>query len=140
MTKYSVVRQTARPAEDTAGLLALHVSSATLTAGRGVGNNRPRRQVSAMKRPFSKGKYRPEAVSGHYKMGAWSTRVVPLALSLRSANVNSSQKPHVKGIVVMVHNPLIHHSFAVNTALYISGTGSPRNFTHQNAKSYKTTR
>lgn len=63
MTKYSVVRQTARPAEDTAGLLALHVSSATLTAGRGVGNNRPRRQVSAMKRPFSKGKYRPKAAA-----------------------------------------------------------------------------
>lgn len=40
----------------------------------------------------------------------------------------------------MVHNPLTPPSFAVNTALYISGTGSPRNFTHQNAKSYKTTR
>lgn len=62
MTKYSVVRQTARPAEDTAGLLALHVSSATLTAGRGVGNSRPRRQVPAMKWRSSKGKYRPIAV------------------------------------------------------------------------------
>ncbi len=48
MTKYSVVRQTARPGGDAAGLLALRVSSAIFTAGRGVGNNRLRRQVSGI--------------------------------------------------------------------------------------------
>lgn len=74
-------------------------------------------------------------MSVHFKMGVWRTHVVPLALSLRPANVNSSHKSHVKGIVVMVHN-----SLAVNTAIYIGGTGLPRDLTYQMANTYHTIR